>query len=289
MKKILVVAVFLFCSGSAFSQQLDSLTLDTLHDAEIKLSGLGDEMINAPKEEDRFTSAYYFLRTMSRTLRVQGSYHYRFDSMKCASILYAPDNMFRIITWNLVTKTEKFHYYGVIQMNPEYIKKLKDTSNLRSFYPLIDRAEKMKNALDTTVGNEYWYGANYYKIILTNDKKKNYYTLLGWNGNNRMTNKKIVDVLYFENNKPFFGAPIFDLKKKIIFKRLVFEFSNSAIQLLRYSEKKKFLVYENVSPTRLQDYGHPETYLPDGSYDFLIFKNGKWEKQPGILKDFDLE
>ena len=290
MKKVaFVIIIFLSIFRVASAQQLDSLTLDTLHDAEIRLSGLGEQMISSLKEEDRFTSAYMFLRTMSRALKTQGSFSYNFDSLKSVSITHAPDNMFRIITWNLVTKEEKFHYYGVIQLNPEAMKKIKDTTNLRSFYPLIDRSEKIKNPLDTTVGNEYWYGATYYKIVLTTDKKKNYYTLLGWNGSTRMTNKKVVDVLYFEKNKPYFGAAIFDLKKKKNFKRLVFEFSNTASMLLRYEEKKKILVYENVSPTRMQDYGHPETYLPDGSYDFLIFKKGIWEKQPGMLKDFKME
>jgi hypothetical protein len=205
------------------------------------------------------------------------------------SIVYAPDKAFRIITWNLVTKDERFHYYGVIQLNPEELKKIKDTTNLRPFYPLIDRSDKIRAPLDTVVGNEFWYGATYYKIILTTDKKKKYYTLLGWNGHNRMSNKKIVDVLTFEQNKPVFGAPVFDIKRNRIFKRLVFEFNNTATLLLRYEDKKKMLVYENVSPPRLQDYGHPETYLPDGSYDVLFFKNGKWEKQPGTLSDFKME
>ncbi len=290
MKKIfLAFVLFSAVIRFASAQQVDSLSLDTLHDAEIRLTGLGEQMIRAEQENDRFTSAYMFIRTMSRALKTSGSYHYNFDSLKCVSINYAPDNMFRIITWNLVTKEEKFHYYGVIQMNPDMIKKIKDTSNLRSLYPLIDRSTKIKNPLDTTVDNEFWYGATYYKIVLNTYKKVNYYTLLGWNGNNKMTNKKIVDVLYFENNKPFFGAQIFDLKKKKKLKRLVFEFSNSATMLLRYEAKKKILVYENVSPTRVQDYGHPETYLPDGSYDFLIFKNGIWEKQSGLLKDFKME
>lgn len=289
MKKIIFLFTLLTTLVKIQAQQIDSLALDTLHDAELKLSGLGQEMINASKEEDRFTSAYYFLRTMSRTLKTRNSYYYKFDSLKSAAIIYAPDNAFRIITWNLVTKDEKFHYYGVIQMNPEALKNIKDTSNLRTFYPLIDRSEKIKNPLDTTVGSNFWYGATYYKIILNTDKKKKYYTLLGWNGNTIMSNKKIVDVLYFEQNKPLFGASIFDIKRKKIFKRLIFEFNNSATVLLRYEEKKKILVYENVSPPRVQDYGHPETYLPDGSYDFLIFKKGKWEKQDGILKDFKMD
>jgi hypothetical protein len=46
-----------------------------------------------------------------------------------------------------------------------------------------------------------------------------------------------------------------------------------------------------VVPTRPQDQGHPETYLPDGSYDYLIFnkKLGMWIKQNTMLKDFNME
>ncbi len=290
MKKLLFfLLLFVNLFHIAHAQQIDSIAVDTLKDAELRLSDLGDRMINSPKEDDRFMSAYIFLRTMSRTLKTQGSYHYKFDSLKSVSIIYSPDDMFRMITWNLVTKEEKFHYYGVIQMNPEKLKKLKDTVNLRAFYPLIDRSEKIKNPLDTTVGQDFWYGATYYKIIVCEVKKKTYYTLLGWNGNTIMSNKKVVDALYFEKNKPYFGAPIFDLKKKKVFKRLIYEFNNSATMLLRYEEKKKRLIIENLSPPRSQDYGHPETYLPDGSYEFLLFKNGIWEKQEGLMKDFNME
>lgn len=290
MKKLLFfLLLFVNLFRIAHAQQIDSIAVDTLKDAELRLSDLGDRMINSPKEDDRFMSAYIFLRTMSRTLKTQGSYYYKFDSLKSVSIIYSPDDMFRMITWNLVTKEEKFHYYGVIQMNPEKLKKLKDTVNLRAFYPLIDRSEKIKNPLDTTVGQDFWYGATYYKIIVCEVKKKTYYTLLGWNGNTIMSNKKVVDALYFEKNKPYFGAPIFDLKKKKVFKRLIYEFNNSATMLLRYEEKKKRLIIENLSPPRSQDYGHPETYLPDGSYEFLLFKNGIWEKQEGLMKDFNME
>jgi hypothetical protein len=60
---------------------------------------------------------------------------------------------------------------------------------------------------------------------------------------------------------------------------------------LRFEPEKQILVQENVAPTRPQDYGHPETYLPDGSYDFYMFnkKTGTWEKQKDMLKDFNMQ
>ncbi len=275
---------------NAKAQQQDSLSRDTLSDLQVRMVGLGERMILSMDENERLTCGYHFLKHMNYALRVQGSYNFKFDSLKSVSIIYSPDNVFRIISWNLVLNDERFHYYGVIQYNPEYYKKIKDTANLRPFYPLIDRSEKFTNVLDTTVDQNFWWGANYYKIIPVKTKKQTYYTLLGWNGHNARSNKKVVESLYFEKNKPMFGAPIFDLLYKRPLKRMVFEFANNATMTLRYEEKKGYLIYESVVPTRPQDQGHPETYLPDGSYDYLLFnkKTGIWMKQSGMLKDFDL-
>ncbi len=277
-------------SIAAKAQVKDSLARDTLSDLQLRMMGLGEHMILSESENERLSSGYHFIKHMNYALRVGGSYNFKFDSLKSVSIIYSPDNKFRIITWNLVLNEGRFHYYGVIQLNPEFTKKIKDTANLRPFYPLIDRSSKFVNVLDTTVDHNFWWGATYYKIIPVTYKKQTYYTLLGWNGNTAMSNKKVVESLYFENNIPKFGAPIFDLDYKKPLKRMVFEFANHATMTLRYEEKKKYLIYESVVPTRPQDQGHPETYLPDGSYDYLIFnpKTGVWKKQKDMLRDFDI-
>jgi hypothetical protein len=289
MKYVLIL--ILGCSLGVHAQTNDSLSRDTLNDLQIRMMGLGQHMILSESENERLTSGYHFIKHMNYALRVKGSYNFKFDSLKSISIIYSPDNVFRLITWNLVLNDGRFHYYGIIQYNPDYTKKLKDTSNLRPFYPLIDRSEKFTNVLDTTVDHNFWWGATYYKIIQVKSKKQTYYTLLGWNGHTAISNKKIIESLYFDQNKPMFGAPIFDLHYKKPIKRMVFEFSNQASMTLRYAEKKGYLIYESVIPTRPQDHGHPETYLPDGSYDYLIFnkKLGMWIKQEGILRDFNIE
>ena len=40
-----------------------------------------------------------------------------------------------------------------------------------------------------------WYGCLYYDIIPIKVGKEKYYTLLGWDGNNKNTTKKIIDVV----------------------------------------------------------------------------------------------
>lgn len=288
---VFILSLLLWGEATAQTNRIDSLTLDTLRDSERRLNDMGFRMIMTTDEDERLLSARNFLITLSRTLRIQKSYFYPFDSVKSMSKLYSPDNRFRIITWNIALNNGNFHYYGVIQMNPDYIKTIKDTTNLRSFYPLIDRSAQIKNALDTTVGQDFWYGAAYYQIHKTVNKKQVYYTIIGWNGANMMTNKKIVDVLYFEKNKPLFGTPIFEMNEaryKKPLKRLVYEFSNSGTMTLRVSRKRNYLVVENIVPPRRQDYGRPETYLPDGSYEYFVWEKGFWIKK-GALRDFDIE
>ena len=287
MKKTIILLLVLAAISAKAQTKTDSLSLDSLHDVEIRLMGLSERMIQSYDEEERLTSGKNFIRTLVRAIKVQGSYYYPFDSLKAVSILHAPDDMFRIMTWNLGTNEEEFHYYGLIQMNPDKIKKIKDTSNLRPYYPLIDRSSRINNPYDTITSADFWWGSTYYQMALNKAGKTKFYTLIGWDGNTNRSNKKVVDVLTFQNNLPVFGAPIFDVKGKKLLKRMIWEFSNFATMTLRYEDKKNLLIYENIVPPKPSNLGMYETYLPDGSYDFMAWKNGKWQIT-GELKDFKM-
>jgi hypothetical protein len=58
---------------------------------------------------------------------------------------------------------------------------------------------------------------------------------------------------------------------------------------LRYEEKRKLLIYENIIPPKPDNAGMYETYLPDGSYDFMTWNGKVWEKQKGIVTDFQMK
>jgi hypothetical protein len=241
-------------------------------------------MVRDFDEEVRITSGRNFIRQFGRALRVANSYYYPFDSLKNLMVLYAPDDLFRIFTWNVATNDETFRYFGVIQMNPEKVAKLNKKEELfNSFYPLIDRSDSIGDIFFTTVDQNKWFGASYYKIIKTSFAKKDYYTLLGWDGAGPATNKKIADVLVFNNGKPNFGAPIFDINKKRRYYRMVFEFNNQATIALRYDDKQKYLIYENIVPNKPANAGFVEHYYPDGTFDYLVWKNGVWIKKAGFL------
>lgn len=289
MKYIICILGLLFFTKSINAQKIDSLTLDTLKDAEIRLNGLAQHMVTSLDEMTRISSGRNFIKTLSRTLKVNNSYFYPFDSIKNVSIISSPDDYFRIITWNVASDDEHFRNFGVIQMNPTKIRREKKLFDMHDFFPLIDRSDSLTNLFYAETDANHWFGAIYYKIVKTQTQKGIFYTLLGWDGNTSKSNKKIADVLFFKNNEPVFGAPIFDIKTKQPLYRMVWEFNNNATMTLRYEEKRKLLIYENIIPPRADNIGMYETYVPDGSYDFMIWNGKTWEKQKGIVTDFKMK
>jgi|DEB19_MinimDraft_2_1074335.scaffolds.fasta_scaffold31171_1 hypothetical protein len=289
MKYIICIIGLVCLTNTTKAQKLDSLTRDTLMDAEIRLNGLAQKMVTSLDEMTRISSGKNFIRTLARTLKTNNSYFYNFDSLKNISIIVSPDDYFRIMTWNVASDDEHFRNFGVIQLNPNKIKREKKVYNMPDFFPLIDRSDSIENVFYAETDADHWFGAIYYKIIKTQTQKGNYYTLLGWDGATSKSNKKIADVLFFRDNEPFFGAPIFDIKTKKPLNRMIWEFNNYATMTLRYEDKRKLFIYENIIPPKPDNAGMYETYLPDGSYDFMTWNGKVWEKQKGIVTDFQMK
>lgn len=284
IKRLSFVFILALCAFKSINAQEQWTSLDTLHDAEIRLMGLSDAMILNYDEEQRLTSGRNFIRTLVRALRVQGSYQYSFDSLKNLSIQVSPDNRFRILSWNLLTNEELFHQYGVIQYNPEkWSEKELNENGHKLIFPLIDRSDSIRNPFDTITNNDRWWGAIYYRIIKTECKKQVFYTLLGFDGYSRNSHKKLVDVLYFKNSKPVFGAPIFDVRGKHKLCRMIWQFNRDATMTLRYEDKMQKLVYENIVPPKASQAGMYETYIPDGTYEFMTWEKCNWKRSEALL------
>ena len=76
------------------------------------------------------------------------------------------------------------------------------------------------------------------KIIYLKKSGRKYYTLLGWDGNDGRSTKKIIEPMYFSGKtKVKFGLPIFKLKDKTKPKRIACEKSgkNGKIRLFAMS------------------------------------------------------
>lgn len=203
-----------------------------------------------------------------------------FDSVKTVSILRSPDNTFRIFTWQMLVSENLVRQRGAIQMKTE-------DGGLK-LIPLIDKSDIIINSGDTVTGPSAWLGAIYYKILLNKSGNKNYYTLLGFDANNIRSDKKIIEVMQFnERGIPVFGGNYFDvpaLPSAPNYKpgRIIVEYKKNAGARLNFSEEENLILVEHlVSETNEPNKKH--TLIPDGDYTGFKWNNGKWVFSPKVF------
>ena len=201
-----------------------------------------------------------------------------FDSLqKYKVMIQSPDKQVRIFTWDLEAEDGTHTFYGFIH---SYSRKLKKFET----YQLNDRSEGMRDPENLTLDNTKWFGAFYYQIIPIKYKRKKQYVLLGWDGNNRISNKRLIDVLYFtDKGFPKFGDAVFSTENGKTKKRVIFEYQAGLFMSLRYDEEKNAIVFDHLSPSNPSLEGQFSFYGPDFSYDMLQFKGGKWVYIKDIL------
>ncbi len=255
----------MFCCHTFAQRQDDAARIRQLNIYQDTLKHLGITFINDTDDVARKTANYQFIKTLKSALKISNSFLYPFDSVKSISIINSPDNLFRIFSWHIANDDGSYRFYGAIQMN---------TGNNLKLYPLVDYSPFFKNPEDSVTDNSKWYGAEYYKIIRV-EAAAPYYVLLGWKHNTVRSNKKVIDVLSFKNDKPVLGLPVFDGNKKTR-KRVVFEYAHQASMLLQYVPSQHLIVFDNLVPpdNKLKD--KPETYGTDLTYNGYRLKNGRW-------------
>jgi hypothetical protein len=268
MKMIFAFLSVLICY-SCFAQP----DFNQLSKKETELNRLVYSIVNDSTEKMRVASVVQFIPALVEALKLPDSFNYPFDSLRRnISILNSHDNSFRIFTWQLNRDKGGYRYYGAIQKNN--LAKL-------DLIPLFDYSDSLtiKENFDermATLESKTWFGAVYYNIIQKEVKGRTYYFLFGWDGNDLWSKKKLVDVLYFDEGKPMFGAPLFELEDDKIVNRFIMEFRGDATVTLNYSSEEKMIIYDHlIAPEdRLADLQF--TFIPDGSYSGFKWKKGKW-------------
>lgn len=269
-----VLVIICLTTSSTLAQRSHSRSdLDSLYKYELKLIAIGDSMLDGSNQMVRVKSLLKFIPLLVKTLKIPGSFDYPFDSLRFMYTFTPPDRRFRLYNWNLQFGNGSFRYYGVIQMKNE------DSLQLIPLYDQV--SDFLVNAEDTVLKSEDWMGAQYYQLIQKGEKNKRYYVLLGWDGFRYNSTKKVIDVLTInEEGQPRFGAPVFHVDEKVK-TRMIFQFRENAIMTLKYLPDKNYIVYDHLVPPNKANKGRYSTYIPDGTYDYLVYKKDKgvWIKE----------
>jgi hypothetical protein len=256
--------------------QSDSTYIDSIKNYEYQLEGLSHNVINGSDKVERITSCYYFIETLKTALQIPNSFDYDFNLLKTISSIRSEDEKFRIFTWNLLLDSGKYMYFGAIQMN---------NSDSIELYGLYDSSDYNKDIFYGQFDNKHWMGVLVYQIHHYRWKKQDYYITFGWDGQDAKTNRKIIDVLWFDDRgQPHFGEEIFDFDGDLQ-SRIIFDFNDRAAMLCRYDDFEDAIVFSNLVPINPLMKGNYQNYVPDGTYDYLKFEKGIWRRYKMIFDD----
>lgn len=246
-----------FFHQSAQAQSIDSLAQKALNDS------LQENRLWA---SERLTEVLF--DTLSKNPQAVFT---RFNNF---SIVASENLSVRIFTWCSPLDQGFFQYFGIIQY-------ITDTQRL---FILNDNYVYEESRGLETLNSQQWYGALYSNLITVSYKKETFYTLLGWDGNNGLSDIKVIDVLYFENNEPHFGKEIFENCAHC--QRILLQFRQNANCSLRYSKQTaqregklisgNMIVFSHLEPENEYFEGMKSMYIPSEIFDAYFWKNGKW-------------
>ncbi len=307
---VIITFITILYSNLLYSQDNN---LGSLPEYEDSLKKLASIVLHSQHDFEKYEANEKMLLLFEEALLLPKAFDYSFDSLKTVSRLNAPDNTFRIFTWILPKEDGTYEYFGFVHVKLEKKKKY-------LVYKLLDNSGNIESPENQTLNADNWYGALYYDIVHYKHNNKNTYTLLGWDGNNRTSTKKIIEVLTFigSKRKPVFGYSMFRNYKKLT-KRVIFEYSSKTSMALRYekqyldnvvktnkkrkesnrkvvrSELRKDLTYmiifdrlSPLDPRTRQEIpsleGQYQYYVPETNiFDAFLFQKGKWY----FIKDVD--
>lgn len=258
-------------------QPNDLKALQTFEDT---LKVLAYHVLRDSIDEERYYACQALIKTFAQALKIDNSFFYKFDSVRNVSIMYPQDSAFRILTWQLYVSADEYKYYGAIQMR----------SKALELYPLSDRSELLTRAENKTVDHKNWYGAVYYNIKQVNTGTASYYTLFGLDAFALMSRRKVIDVLYFdENGMPKFGAPIFveiDPREQTetVKHRVILEYSAQGAVSCNYNEEYDLIIFDNL--IRVPSQFGTLMSVSDGSYRGYKFDAGRWLFIEKVFNDF---
>ncbi|MHB8259369.1 MAG: hypothetical protein ACYDCN_04690 [Bacteroidia bacterium] len=257
--------------GEVFAQSLSDKDIAYFKKYEDSLFSMQKKVFYSKADSVKFKANAKFYRLFEEALLHTLSFNYPFDSLKEVNLRTSSDKRFRIITWNIPRQDGTYYYFGFLQALHPKTKKYE-------IYELTDKSATVKNPETYISDNTKWFGMLYYNIISCGD----YYTLLGWDGNDKLISRKFIDVLSFKKDgSPVFGKEVFKMPKKYP-KRVMFEYNSAYTITLQYNEAIKAIVFDHLIPKESYLEGQYQFYGPDFSYDAFVLKHGKWNFEEDV-------
>ena len=301
-RKIILLALLTTLTFSIEAQNKERMQA---HQARLK--ALIERVASAPTDNERYLASEEAVGVLAAALAEEESERWQWQLPNYASVLTSPDKLFRIFTWAVVRDDGEFECFGAVQF-------YNDKEEEYQYQLLHDKSEEIMNREESLLTADRWFGAVYQEIIQTQMGDRTLYTLMGWNGVDNLTERKITEPVILRGGVPQFGAAAFRRERNI--RRIVLEYTNDAMVNLSYEmqtiqdvqhervkvkgtnryrtvekikeRKERVIMFDEVEPQVPGMEGLFQYYVPSGVELAYAFVDGKWELRNGAqgrLKD----
>jgi hypothetical protein len=270
MNSVKRIVILLSLCGSVLLAKGIGRGPTTLPEAETKLKALFSRISVERPDDENLIATDSLVDLLNETLFLPGSFEYPFDQLRNMGKITSPDQKIRFFTWNLPLKDGTQKFYGFVLHKT-------GNDNTITVSKLTDRRATLQDPLMSMLTAGNWYGCLVYEIAENKINGDTYYTLLGYCPENLFITRKLVDVLWFNDNRePVFGKALFHFNKQMQY-RIVFEYAARVQMSLKWNEKMNMVVFDHLAPLKPSYTGNYQYYGPDLSFDGLRFEKGVWE------------
>lgn len=272
MKTLFLLLIFVPILASAKENAVDTLSIKM----EAEINEILTKLRNADTDDIRFMHNLDLKDKLKKFLVHPGAMTYPFDLWTTMSTIKSPDGEFRIFNWNVEND------FGV---HAHYCYLIKPNGRENQVIELKEDKITLPPRPEQTLTAEHWYGALYYNIIPIKKGNKTFYTVLGYSGNDRSTNRKLLDVFYFKGKSLRMGFPLFQEApgSTRLLRRVFFEYSEKAIISVKMNDNLGAIVFDHLVPETPLLVGMYDFYIPDMTYDGYQWENGVWLYREDII------
>lgn len=177
----------------------------------------------------------------------------------------------RVLSWN-VELADRTHRYGGFIITTEGWTELSQDERL----DLDDGRDTQRRYKP-----EDWPGAIYYEVVVRTYKRNTTYLLLGWQGADATTTRKVIESLDINRGRVRFGAPVLEVDGRRT-KRHHLIYGDAVSAALRHEPNANRIVMDHLSPPSPDLEGLYAYYGPDFSYDAFVWRKDVWVLEPDV-------
>ena len=251
----------------ALAVSIHSLGINA-EEAELKLSLLYGQLAQSEDDARSDSICEAMRQTWISSFDQPEVFDYPFTQLKFCTLI-SKDHHIRLLNWNLPYRDGTYKYFCFLLV-------WDDSQKNFTWHELLDTMHEPEKPESRFLTTEKWLGALYFEIIpMTRKGKSSTYTLLGWDGKDNLTTRKIVDAITISGDKIRLGANLFEYAGDSR-KRVILEYSNEVSASVKYFPKKNCIVMDHLSPKNPMMQGIYADYGPDGTYCLFELKKDKW-------------